>query len=433
MGINLQTEIDWEELLGNISDGTVIPIIGNEMYKFDLNGEYVIIDNYLASKLQQEQNIKPATSMSLVETISYLEKENNIPVNKIIRRLKEMVEEVKFEFPLLKSLLKIKQLNFFTNTTVYNLLFEKNVKAVRGQDVVSIDFSIRSKFPDVEDMEHLTVPHVFNVFGSFKSADPALHEEEMLEFTASFKERMNDNAINILDALKNKTLLFLGCSHPDWLIRFFLRVLSNERVNDWLKRPSKIIVVNDLSADRQKQIDFFRNYNAITYEGNTNEFVQELSTNWNKQNPEAVKPKMVFLSYTQKDVQAVENLKVALMNINNVTCWYDKEKLFSGDNFEFTIISNIRNADLFIPLISQNSLTEDKYVLDEWAKADAVSKFREMDGKSERYLMPIVIDNADLNNNIVRKYYPQLSIEPVPEGKADEAFISRLKNVLNLV
>jgi hypothetical protein len=433
MASNFQAEIDWEELIDNISDGSVIPIIGNEMYKFKLDGEFVIIDDYLSSKLQQENNMPSSTRLSLIETISYLEKEKNVSINKIIRRLKEMVEEIAFEFPLLNAILKVSKFNFFTNTTVYNSLLEKNLKAARGQEAVSIDFSIRSKFADCDDIDKLTTPHVFNVFGSFKSADPALHEEEMLEFTASFKERMNDNAINILDALKNKTLLFLGCSHPDWLIRFFLRVLSNERVNDWLNRRSKIIVVNDLSVDRQKQIEFFKNYKAITYSGNTNEFVEELTSNWSQQNPEAVKPKMVFLSYTQKDVSAVENLKAALGNLHNVTCWYDKEKLFSGDNFEFTIISNIRNADLFIPIISNNSLTEDKYVLDEWAKADAVNKFRELDGKKERYLMPIVIDNADLNNNIVRKYYPQLSIEPVPEGKANEAFISRLKNVLNLV
>ena len=99
----------------------------------------------------------------------------------------------------------------------------------------------------------------------------------------------------------------------------------------------------------------------------------------------------------------MERLKQSISAISDVTCWYDKEKLFSGDNFEFTIIDNIRKADLFIPLISQNSLTQqDKYVLEEWSKADAVNKFRELDGKKERYLMPIVIDDADLNNKIAK-------------------------------
>jgi hypothetical protein len=61
-----------------------------------------------------------------------------------------------------------------------------------------------------------------------------------------------------------------------------------------------------------------------------------------------------------------------------------------------------------------------------------VNKFREIDGKKERYLMPIVIDNADLNNNIIKKYYPQLSIEKVPDGNANDEFLTRLKTVLNL-
>ena len=428
------TPIDWNELIGAISEGNLIPVIGNEVYKFRAGDNLISIDDYLSGKILQEHNVTDQSDLTLAEAINYLAKEKQIPIRSINKRLKEIVDDINFEFPLLSDFLEINQLYFYLNTTVYTNILENKITEIRKQRVISSNFSIRSKFSDCENIEQLQEPFVFNVFGSFKSADPALSEEEMLEFTASFKERMNDNARTILDALKNKSLLFLGCTHPDWLIRFFLRILSNERMNDWLNRRSQIIVVNDQSTDREKQYNFLNNYNAVTYDGNTNEFVQELISKWRQVNPVKQKPKMIFLSYTQKDVTAVEKLKLALGGIHNVICWYDKDKLFSGDNFELTIIDNIRKADLFIPLLSENSLTQqDKYVLEEWSKADAVNKFRELDGRKDRYLMPIVIDNADLNHSIVKRYYPQLSIEKVPEGNPNADFIDRLKVNLHLV
>jgi hypothetical protein len=429
MNIIASTQIDWEELLDDIADGNLIPVIGNEIYKFNINNELVTADEYLASKLFEENGLTADPTLSLAEAIDYLEKEKNYHVRDLIRMLREIVDGISANFPLLNRFLEINQLRFYFNTTVYNNILENTIKKVRNQSPASINFSIRSKFPDCESIEELTAPLVFNVFGSFKSADPALSEEEMLEFTACFKERMNDNAKTILDALKNKSLLFLGCTHPDWLIRFFLRVLSNERMHDWLNRRSQIIVVNDLSNHRQKQYDFLKNYNTITYEGNTKEFVEELSEKWKQQHPSVVKSKTVFLSYTQKDINAAERFKQALANLNNVTCWYDKEKLFSGDNFETKITESIRDADLFIPLISENSLgQQDKYVYDEWFQAYTFSKVRR-----DRYMMPIAIDDVDLNNNVIKKFYPQMSIERVPDGKPDSSFIDRLKGNLNLI
>lgn len=429
MNIAASTEVDWEELLEDIAEGNLIPVLGNELYKFKVDGDLTNMDEYLAGRIFEENHLEPNPALSLAEAIDFLEKERNLHVRDLIRMLREMVDQVSFNFPLLNRFLEIDQLLFYLNTTVYSNVLENALKAVRNEPVTSINFSIRSKFPDCDSIEDLSNPLVFNVFGSFKSADPALSEEEMLEFTASFKERMNDNAKTILDALKNKSLLFLGCTHPDWLIRFFLRVLSNERMHDWLNRRSQIIVVNDLSDYRQKQYDFLKNYNTVTYEGNTAEFVHELSNRWKQQHPSPVKYKTVFLSYTQKDVEAVERLKQAIGNLTNVTCWYDKEKLFSGDNFETKITESIRDADLFIPLISQNSLGQlDKYVYDEWFQAYTFSKVRR-----DRYMMPIVIDDVDLNNPVIRKFYPQMSIEKVPGGAPSNDFINRIKANLNLL
>ncbi|MDB5192719.1 MAG: toll/interleukin receptor protein [Segetibacter sp.] len=427
---NLSSKISWDVLMEKIAEGSVIPIIGNEMFK--LKEQEVTVDNFLKRQLEKENDIQENSTNTLSETISYLMQQGQ-DIDTIISSLKRMAGKIDAHFPALHKLLQIEKLNFFTNTTVYSTLIEKQILKSKGQSAKAIDFSICSTFEDCEDIETLSSPVIFNVFGSFKSVDPALRDEEMLEFTTSFKERMLVNAPDILNAFKNKTLLFLGCSQPDWLIRFFLRVISNERMNDWVKRRNKIIVVNDASNHRQKQYEFFKNYNAKTYEGNTKEFIDELTDNWNLINPTTVKPKVIFLSYTHKDAAAVENVKQALMQVSNLTCWYDKERLRAGDNYEDDIIDNIRNADLFIPLISKNCLVqEDRYVLKEWLRATDTYRYRLKGGKADKYLMPIVIDNTDLDNKIIKDYYKDLSIEPVPEGKMDNAFIDRVKEILKL-
>ena len=147
--------------------------------------------------------------------------------------------------------------------------------------------------------------------------------------------------------------MFLGCAFPNWMVRFILRLLSNQPMHSWGTTLRKIVVVNVPSAVRDAQFDFLKNFRVTTYAGDTGQFVNELSSQWNKRNPSAEKNKMVFLSYTVKNKDAVENLKKAIEGINNVSCWYDNREIVAGDNFKTEIAKNIKSADLFIPLISE--------------------------------------------------------------------------------
>ncbi len=400
------------------------------MYKYSGNGQQLLVDNYLASALLESFKISGLPPMGLQQSISYLENVKNPGISKIKNRLEEQVKNLPFSFPLIDSLLKIGQINFFVNTTVYSNILQQRIAACMGKEPVVIDFSLSSIIPDCNEVvRKLTTPHIFNVLGSFDSPDPALHEEEILEFTTSFTERMRAFAPKILDALTNKTLLFLGCTHPEWLVRFFLRVLSNKRMQAWESGPGKIIVVNDVSEDRQKQIGFFQNYKAITYAGNTDEFVNEMVGNFLEEKPEAVPKKQIFISYNQGDVPAVEKLKTALESLPFVSCWYDKERLNSGDLYKNNIIDNIEKADIFLPVISANSLNEDKYVTYEWAQADTLGIAKKLSGK-KFLLMPVRIDGADLNHALVKKYYGNYTIETLPDGEATTKFLNNVKEEL---
>lgn len=432
MNKTLSEQYDWDELLDFISERQLTPIIGREMYEFKDGETLTGIDQYLSRQLLEMHHITDQPELTLSKAVDFLEIEKRIKPMDINRKLKSIVKDINFEFPLLTGFLTITELNYYINTAVYNNVLENKINKIRKQTATSVNFSINEPFSDFDDLERISQPFVFNVFGSLlNTVDPALSEEDMLEYIGFFKERIKNSA-NIINALKNKNLLFIGCSFPDWMVRFILRLLSNEPMHDWGSKRT-IIVVNDPSEIRNKQFEFLKAYDVVLYEGSTAGFIKELSGRWEKRNPTTVKNKMVFLSYTIKDKDAVESLKKAIEGITNVSCWYDKREIAPGDDFKIEIAKNIKSADLFIPLISANSLLhKDGYVQLEWFTADNVNTFRKIDGNNEKYLMPVVIDESNPYDENVPKYFSSISIGKVPNGNPDPEFIKQVKETLKL-
>ncbi len=429
---------DWENLLDFIADKDLVPVIGKEIYKFREKDKLIPIETYLSQEILKSYNVTGQPAGTLSDAINFLAKGKQAEAVEDIkkdvkRKLKKLVEEINFEFPLLDEFLDIEELNYFINTTVYSNLLETKLGEIRRQTVNSINFSLTKTFQDSSDLDRLKEPFVFNVFGSLlNTADPALSEDDMLEFTGNFKEKM-ENANNIIDALKNKNLLFLGCSFPDWMVRFVLRLLSNQPLTDWGKRRT-IIVVNDASETRDAQFEFLGNYNVVTYEKNTDDFIHELAALQKARAPRRSKPKIVFLSYTIKDKEAVETLKQRIETIDNVTCWYDKHDIVAGDDFVMEIVKNIRSADLFIPLISTNSLLhKDGYIHEEWSQANTLNLCRQIEANTDKFFMPIVIDDTNPYDPNVPAYFSKLSIQPVPGGNPTDEFLMQIKKTLRLI
>ncbi|TAL47665.1 MAG: hypothetical protein EPN92_04590, partial [Chitinophagaceae bacterium] len=251
----ISDQFDWKELTDLISEGSVTPVIGNEMYKFNSGNGQLPIDSYLSKKIFELYKITDEPVVSLTDSVSYLENEKKIKTRDIIIRLKSIINEVNYELPLLTDLVKIQGLKYYINTTVYNELLEKKIQQIKNQKVSSINFSLAGPFEDSKALVNLADPFVFNVFGSLLSTnDPAISEEDMLEYAGNFTEKMK-KASNLVDALKNKTLLFLGCSYPEWMMRFALRLLSNQPMHQWGTDNRIIIVVNDKSAYRDQQYE----------------------------------------------------------------------------------------------------------------------------------------------------------------------------------
>ena len=238
-------QFDWDELLDFIAEKKLTPILGKEMYTFRDADKLAPLDNYLSQKILELHKISDYNAASLSEAVNYLEIEKKVKSMDIIRKLKAIVKDINFELPVLNKLLTITDLNYFINTAVYNTVLENKIFETRKQKANSINFSINEPFPDCPDLEKLTEPFVFNVFGSLlNTVDPALSEEDMLEYTGYFKEKMS-SATNIVSALKNKNLLFLGCTFPiGWYAILCVYFPTNHCMNGVQNGPSLLLMIH---------------------------------------------------------------------------------------------------------------------------------------------------------------------------------------------
>lgn len=435
--------VDADSLCYNIVEQNVIPILGNEIFECTGFGEQNTIEAWYAAQLKNRYSVDDPALDTLTATVEYLVSEKRVRLQDIRIYLKTIDFEASVHtFPLIQKLLHIDAFQLYINTNTYGYILKQLIDAAKDKETHVENFAIMEKLGECE-VANRDRPFLLNLFGSLKtSMTPALLEEEMLECVNLFIERKNTEPLKqVMDALSSKTLLFIGCSQPVWLTRFLFRNISNVRLLDWDpdRRGGDIIIVNNPSPERDDLFRFLRNNNAKTYDGNIAAFLSQLSNAWDsytKRNPP--KPKQIFISYSHKDVEAARRLCESLSQVKNVKCWFDEKNLQAGNNFKRGITDGISTADLFIPLLSKNSIQPSEVSLvtvkGEWGQAYNINSnlVKKNQGKDVNYLMPVAIDDVDLGSPVIQEFFENLSIATVAGGNADDRFICTVKQKLNI-
>jgi TolB-like protein len=134
----------------------------------------------------------------------------------------------------------------------------------------------------------------------------------------------------------------------------------------------------------------------------------------------------VFLSYASEDRQAAQAIRDTL-NAQGLEVWYDESALDGGDAWDQKIRRQIRECDLFMPLISaQTEARHEGYFRREWRLA--VERTLDM-ADDHVFLLPIVIDDTPESGARVPDRFLTVQWMWVPGGKptpAFEALCSRL-------
>lgn len=313
------------------------------------------------------------------------------------------------------KLAEITHFRFFISTTLDGLLVKALCKArkLKKNQVKEINYSLQKLSYTPTEKEEAPQVTVFNLFGSFGNIlKPAFDEEEMLEhiFTLSRNDEDHPLASYFMECVQNKILLFIGCDFPDWFMRFIIRIVTNERYRN--RTLCDYIVWSEI--DKCPKLNtFLKQFNKNIFtpgkcrEGNLSLFIDELHNKWTGVlDKQPIKYQgTVFLSYNNPDREIARTLKKRLRAKGVRNVWFDIDDLDIGKHRE-KIEDEIIKCDIFIPLISNNSLTnENSYTRTvEWACIEGRLSADKIYKRSTFKLVPIIIDDTDRSDKRIPGY-----------------------------
>ena len=130
----------------------------------------------------------------------------------------------------------------------------------------------------------------------------------------------------------------------------------------------------------------------------------------------------MFLSYASEDRGEVETLKDAL-EAAGIDVFFDQQDLKPGDDYEATFRRAIRECSLFVPVISEHTLTgRRRFFRREWNQA-----LDEALGASGRFIMPLVLDDTSPEQEAIPETFRKLHWERAPGGRPSPDFIALVK------
>ena len=393
---NNTEEIMWELLVDNIMKGDVIPVIGEKIVMQDRTVNKILID-HLSKKEGVTSN--PQTYSQLLYDDNYKTDRDHI-----YGKLKALIEANQYKFKpssLLQRVLSIHQFPFVITTTI-DYTVENTMRQIwkdRERDLKVLYFNNNpaeiQKVGDVSKDSDLEIPTIYYMFG--KANNSCLHsfvvtDEDMLSFCQSWLTE-DKRPKNLAHVLGDKFLLFLGCSYPDWLIRFIWYSMRKE-----LDKSGMLV-----DAEAEDTLIAFLNRLHINTQRNPKVVISEIEKRlaqrmkkYNEVKFDTPRDKTdVFISYSRTDSEKAEELYNALIN-KGLNVWYDKKNLAAGDKWLEKINSAITTTKYCIILLSNSmraQIHESHVYRKEWNMA--IEHANGM-ATNRGFIIPILLDDINI-------------------------------------
>ena len=427
---------NWDLFLDLIKSHQIVPVLGSDLILIRRNNQILPLLDILTLRLSESLVVDPGRQ-NFREFI-LKNRDKHFLSDAIKNVFYEILEEEIFEVDHLQKLARITGFKLFLSTTFDNV-FEGVLKEERQirKALKTISYSYPSLAQPLTPInvseEFNTV--VFKVFGSIENKNFATTEEEILEYVFSLKSE-NPLAETLHDLVQGKNLLFLGCDFPNWLMRFFIRIITDERFK--IGNTEKIIADNYAHKDFKLSL-FLKHFKTQILKLSDEEFknplkfIEELYQRWlvyEKKSVKKIFKGTVFLSFSHQDVEKIRVVSRELSS-NGIEVWFDENKLKSGDNYDRIIKDRIKNCKIFIPFISKASLeNRESYVYRvEWDMAISRRKIREIDERQKSFIMPIVLDDISFSEERIPQTFRQLTIEYLDLNR----LIDNIKKELTLI
>jgi hypothetical protein len=244
--------------------------------------------------------------------------------------------------------------------------------------------------------------------------------------------------------MRSRDLLLIGCTLPDWLSRFFIRLSNPDRLYSD-QRTKKEYLVGEEAAGGPALTSFLERFSLDSrcYQIDSASFVAELYRRWRERNPSKeptpgappaetpVAGGTIFISYSSDDLGAAKSLFDELRTIGGDVAWFDKGALKPGDDWERHILGAIQRCSLFLPLLSANTEQRTEgYFRREWD--EAAERAKRIAGR--KFIFPIVIEpeyGGDMGRfTLLPERFKTLQYSHAPNGKMGDALRDEIRDQL---
>jgi len=247
----------------------------------------------------------------------------------------------------------------------------------------------------------------------------------------------------LMRELQDSHILLLGTRFPDWIGRYFIRLLRGQRLAENSETTEALadllVVTPGPPSPFVAFLDTFSQNTRLYRAGNPTQFVDELHCRWFNRfktvvqtslpdipsPPSELQEGACFISYRRPDAAAAVALYHALRSVG-LPVWLDTDELHGGDRFDEKIRRNVEHAAFFFPVLSSNTRGQGGYFRREWAWALAHDK--DFTAITERgYLRPIIIDETPANTfTDIPVEFRKAHIESFPRGQPTPESLARL-------
>ena len=411
-------ERNWELLLEAIDNRRVVPIIGDEFFYIEDEGQRISVNDFLIGRLGMKFRVNNthvdfsavSDAIELENFINYKIRYINAQTD-IYYEIHQLLQYQKIHVhDSLKQLLKLNRFPLILTTSFIPKL--DTLLAQEDCEYVSISYD-RSSDSDIKPtMLHGDKPVIYHLFGCCSKIKKSymVTEEDLLEYMHLWHEP-DARPPFLTKYLSNKFLMVLGCNYPNWLFRFFWHSIRNFSLMPQPDQDDKIMEVMQAIVSIDKVRDdadlerFLSRIHTSVYQC-SGEFIRELTSHWHiyaeritdtdgKSDQEDKKTASegldVFISYASEDREDARHLAETLRSLG-ASVWFDERELTLSDKYEEEITQAIKKAKRFMPILSHTTMKQEpRFFRKEWAIAHKILD----DRFGLPFFAPVIIDDCD--------------------------------------
>lgn len=395
----------------------------NDKYALVIGNEIILDEKVEPSRDVHQYFLNAVNKTSAIEYTDYydiaLEKSERInPVRQLIE-----AGEIKFDAKeVSRDLAALLETKLFTTvlTTTTDGFLETLMRKIWGKELRVVNVYDKDTVDDLQKArracrkgQKYKQPTLIYVFGRMDEEDLTKKyirtESDAIMLIEKWMRMDVESNNEMLDFVRSKRLLALGCKYDNWFFRFFWYVLTGSVDSEKYEGTGEVAFALNVSEHSDSKLQQFLDRTNICVLGDASSFIRnitELLTKDSEDAPfrrqivEARRSGGIFISYCSRDALSASQLFFQL-NEKKYDVWLDNARLYGGDNYEEEIYEAINKAKIFIPLLSPSVAEDlkrgetDHYYNKEWRIA------RQFDNK---IIIPVAVNGYDLRSDYHQEF-----------------------------